>query len=401
MIPQEQLTLLKRGVVEIISEAELLAKLKKGKPLRVKAGFDPTAPDLHLGHTVLLQKLKQFQDLGHQAIFVIGDYTAMIGDPSGRNETRPALSDREIKLNVKTYEEQVFKILDKKRTQVVYNSAWLDRMNGREMIRLAARRTVARMLERDDFEKRFKGNIPISIHEFLYPLLQGQDSVALRADVELGGTDQKFNLLVGRDLQRDEGQEPQVVMTLPLLVGTDSVQKMSKSYGNAIGIADPPGEMFGHLMSISDELMWSYYELLSDLSLEEIKKLRTSVQSGDFHPKEAKQKLALEITTRFHNSRLAATAAAEFDRVFRQKEAPAKVEEVLLPASSDSISVSQLLQQVGLVTSRSEARRLIEQKAVTIDDQRLIDPAGTLPTKGSYLIQVGKRRFKKVRFSPR
>ena len=263
MTPEDQLKLLKRGTVEIISEAELLAKLKKGKPLRVKAGFDPTAPDLHLGHTVLLHKMRQFQDLGHQAIFIIGDYTAMIGDPSGRNETRPALSERDIKVNVKTYEEQVFRILDLKKTQVVYNSAWLGKMNATDLIRLAARRTVARMLERNDFEKRFRAGVPINLHEFLYPLLQGQDSVALRADVELGGTDQKFNLLVGRDLQKDEGQEPQVVMTLPLLVGTDGVQKMSKSFGNAIGITESAREMYGKVMSISDQQMWNYYELLS------------------------------------------------------------------------------------------------------------------------------------------
>ena len=395
----EQLTLLKRGTVEIISEEELLAKLKKGKLLRVKAGFDPTAPDLHLGHTVLLQKLKQFQELGHQAIFMIGDYTAMIGDPSGRNETRPTLTDRDIKLNVKTYEEQVFKILDRNKTQVVYNSAWLAKISGTEMIRLAARRTVARMLERDDFEKRFKANIPIGIHEFLYPLLQGQDSVALRADVELGGTHQKFNLLVGRELQRDESQEPQVVMTLPLLVGTDGVQKMSKSYGNAIGINDPANDMFGKIMSISDGLMWNYYELLSNLSIAEIANLKSSVAQGSFHPMAAKKKLALEITSRFHGAQPAANAAGEFEKIFSQKGVPSDVEEVRLKSDKPMVPVANLIADLGLAPSRSEARRLIEQNAVTIDEQRFANPAGSLETKGSHLIQVGKRRFKRVRFS--
>ena len=398
MTPEDQLKLLKRGTVEIISEAELLAKLKKGKPLRVKAGFDPTAPDLHLGHTVLLHKMRQFQDLGHQAIFIIGDYTAMIGDPSGRNETRPALSERDIKVNVKTYEEQVFRILDLKKTQVVYNSAWLGKMNATDLIRLAARRTVARMLERNDFEKRFRAGVPINLHEFLYPLLQGQDSVALRADVELGGTDQKFNLLVGRDLQKDEGQEPQVVMTLPLLVGTDGVQKMSKSFGNAIGITESAREMYGKVMSISDQQMWNYYELLSALPMEEIGRLKQATADGQFHPMEAKRRLAVEITGRFHDPKSAQSAEEEFTRVFSRRETPQDVGEVRLAAKSGRIPVAQLLAETGLAPSRSEARRLLEQKAVTINGSRLSDPAGQIEANGTHLIQVGKRRFKKVHF---
>lgn len=397
--PHEQLNRLKRGVVEIISEEELLSKLKKGRPLRVKAGFDPTAPDLHLGHTVLLQKLKAFQDLGHHAIFIIGDYTAMIGDPSGRNETRPALSEAEIKRNVRTYEEQVFRILDKTKTQVVFNSAWLGKMSGADLLRLASRRTVARMLERDDFEKRFEANIPINLHEFLYPILQGQDSVALRADVEMGGTDQKFNLLAGRDMQKDEGQEPQVVILLPLLVGTDGVQKMSKSFGNAVGIAEPPKEIFGKIMSISDALMWNYYELLSDRPLREIERMKKQVLEGGLHPMAAKKQLALEITARFHQAKLAVAAAEEFDRVFSQKQVPSDVEEVWLRPSTEKISLANLLTDLGLSPSRSEARRLISQNAVTLNDQRFTDPAGMIAQEGSLLIQVGKRRFRKVHFS--
>ncbi len=398
MTPEQQLTLLKRGTVEIISETELLAKLKKGKPLRIKAGFDPTAPDLHLGHTVLLQKMKQFQEMGHQVVFVIGDFTAMIGDPSGRNESRPALSERDIKLNVRTYEEQVFKVLDRKSTQVVSNSGWLGKLAGTDLIRLAAKRTVARMLERDDFEKRFRAGVPINLHEFLYPLLQGQDSVALRADVELGGTDQKFNLLVGRDLQKDEGQEPQVVMTLPLLVGTDGVQKMSKSFGNAIGITESAREMYGKVMSISDQQMWNYYELLSALPMEEIGRLKQATLRGEFHPMEAKRRLAAEITERFHDTKSARGAAEEFTRVFSRRETPQDVGEVHLTAKSGRIPVAQLLTETGLAPSRSEARRLLEQQAVTIDGSRFSDPAAQLEANGTHLIQVGKRRFKKVHF---
>lgn len=384
MTPAEQLTLLKRGVVEIISGEELLAKLKKGKPLRIKAGFDPTAPDLHLGHTVLLQKLKQFQGLGHQAIFVIGDYTAMIGDPSGRNEARPQLSDRDIKVNVKTYEAQVFKILDPKKTQVVYNSSWLGKMNGSDMIRLAAKRTVARMLERDDFEKRFKSETPIGIHEFLYPLLQGQDSVELQADVELGGTDQKFNLLVGRDLQRDAGQEPQVIMTLPLLVGIDGAQKMSKSFGNYIGITEAPSEIFGKVMSISDHLMWDYYELLTDVPLESVKKL---------HPKQAKERLALELVGRFHGLKEAEKAAQEFEKIFSKKGLPSEITETRLTAGDSLVNI---LARCGGFKSKSQIRQLMAQGAVRVNNQKVTDINYRLENSGEYIVQAGPRWFNKI-----
>ncbi|MBI4374272.1 MAG: tyrosine--tRNA ligase [Deltaproteobacteria bacterium] len=395
---KEQIEVLKRGIVEIISEEELIAKLNKGKPLRVKAGFDPTSPDLHLGHTVLLQKMKQFQELGHEVIFIIGDYTARIGDPSGRNETRPALTSEQIGKNVVTYKEQVYKILDRNKTQVVYNSSWLDKMSGADLIRLASKKTVSRMLERDDFEKRYKGGVPISIHEFLYPLLQGQDSVVLNSDVELGGTDQKFNLLVGRELQKEAGFESQVVITLPLLIGTDGVQKMGKSYGNAIGITESPKEMYGKLMSISDPLMWNYYELLSNLSIDQIKKLKEEVSSGTLHPMEAKKRLAHEITARLHSLSEADHAAAEFTQVFQTKKSPEDVDEVRVKTLSGEVVVASLLADLNLASSRSEARRLIQQHAVIIDEKPFSDWKGSIPAKGSYLIQVGKRRFKKVSF---
>ncbi len=384
MTPSEQLALLKRGAIEIISESELLAKLKKGKPLRVKAGFDPTSPDLHLGHTVLLQKMKQFQDLGHEVIFIIGDYTAKIGDPSGRNETRPALSQEQIGKNVVTYKDQVFKILDRKKARVVYNSEWLGKMSAEDLIRLASKKTVSRMLERDDFEKRYRGEIPISIHEFLYPLLQGQDSVEVRADVELGGTDQKFNLLVGRDLQKEAGQESQVVMTLPLLIGTDGVQKMSKSYGNSIGVNETPKEMFGKIMSVSDDLMWNYYELLTDASLPEVKKL---------HPKEAKKRLALEIVERFHDKSQAQDAAEEFDKVFSKKEKPSDIPETVF--KGDHLLVD-LLSQCGGFKSKTQIRQLITQGAVSVNEKRVTDIGFRLTGPGQYLVRAGKRWFNKI-----
>lgn len=396
---QSQLSLLKRGTVEIIQEAELVEKLKRGKPLRIKAGFDPTAPDLHLGHTVLLQKLRQFQGLGHRVIFLIGDFTAMIGDPSGRNETRPALEDAQIVQNVKSYQDQVFKILDPEKTEVAYNSRWLSSMTSRDLLKLAARHTVARMLERDDFEKRYKKGEPISIHEFLYPLLQGYDSVALKADVELGGTDQKFNLLVGRELQRQEGQEPQVVMTLPLLVGTDGIQKMSKSYGNFIGIQESASQIFGKIMSISDKLMWSYYELLSDLDSEALIALKAAVNAGNEHPKEVKRRLGVELAARFHGDAAANAAAVEFDNVFKNKGIPEEVEEITLNAIKKGYPVVDLLLKAQLVPSKSEARRLIQQGGISINDKKLHDINSLIGIEGAEsesLIRVGKRRFVRI-----
>ncbi len=394
----EHLKIIKRGAVEIISEEELVSKLKKGKPLRIKAGFDPTAPDLHLGHTVLIQKLKQFQDLGHHVIFLIGDFTATIGDPSGRNETRPPLSEEQIRANIKTYQTQVFKILNPKKTEVVFNSTWLDPLTARDMIRLASRETVARMMERDDFEKRYKKGNPISVHEFLYPLIQGHDSVALKADVEIGGNDQKFNLLMGRELQRQSGQEPQVILTLPLLLGTDGVQKMSKSYGNYIGITESANEIFGKIMSISDELMWTYYELLSEKSTNEIHELRKNVLAGKEHPKKAKVCLAKEIVARFYDAQRASLAESEFEKIFAEKKNPSEIEEVQLPRSSAKKNLSHLLTELGMTESHSDARRMIQQNAVTLNGTRVADPKASLDEFGEYLIQVGKRKFKKVRF---
>ncbi|HEX5035810.1 MAG TPA: tyrosine--tRNA ligase [bacterium] len=388
------MSLLKRGTVEVIQESELLEKLKGGKPLRVKAGFDPTAPDLHLGHTVLIQKLKQFQDLGHHVIFLIGDFTAMIGDPSGRSETRPALSEDQIKQNVKTYQDQVFKILDPKKTEIAFNSHWLSRMNAKDMIRLASRHTVARMLERDDFEKRYEKGESIAIHEFLYPLLQGQDSVALKADVELGGTDQKFNLLVGRELQRQDGQSPQVVMTLPLLVGTDGVQKMSKSYGNYIGIQEAPSEIFGKVMSISDELMWNYYELLSSLDMEEIRSLRSSVASGQEHPKEVKIRLAKELVARFHGNAAAEAAAVEFENIFKNKGLPDEIETIEIRNSEGRVLVD-ILVKAKLAPSKSEVRRLIKQGGVSVDDKK-VNEIDYVVSPEEHIIRVGKKKFLKV-----
>lgn len=394
-----QMERLKRGIVELISEPELAAKLKKGKPLRVKAGFDPTAPDLHLGHTVLLQKLKQFQEMGHHVIFLIGDFTAMIGDPSGRSEARPPLADIDIKKNVRTYEEQVFKILDPKKTQVVFNSAWMAKLSAKDLIQLASRQTVARMLERDDFEKRYSAGHPIAIHEFLYPLLQGYDSVQLNADIELGGTDQKFNLLVGRELQRHAGQEPQVVMTLPLLVGTDGVQKMSKSYGNSIGIRESAREIFGKVMSVSDGLMWSYYELLSDKTVEELRTLKRAVESGAEHPKTAKQNLAAELVERFHGKAAAQEAREEFDKIFKNKGLPDELECAFLPKGKGARLLVDVLAELELAPSKSEARRLMRQGGVSVDGQRIDDIEYTLDPIKDYVLRVGKRRFKKIKFA--
>lgn len=388
-----------QGCVELITHEELRKKLASKKPLRIKAGFDPTAPDLHLGHVVLLQKLKAFQDLGHQVILLIGDFTARIGDPSGCRETRPMLSEKAIQENAKTYIAQVEKVLDVNKAEIRYNSEWLGKVDLTKILGLTSRYTVARMLERDDFEKRYQSGEPIGIHEFLYPLLQGYDSVELKADVELGGTDQKFNLLVGRHVQHEFGQETQVIMTLPLLIGTDGVQKMSKSYGNAIGIQEPPQEIFGKLMSISDELMWSYFELLTDRSPEKVATLRSEVASGRHHPKATKQELAFELTARFHGTAAAQKAAAEFERVFAAKKLPSEIETVSLAMREKKISLPQLIVQLGLAESNSEAGRLIAQGGVRLNERKVDDRKLMLAAQGEYLLQVGKRRFKKVLFN--
>ena len=395
---EEQLAVIKRGTVEIIEEPQLVEKLCLGKVLRVKAGFDPTAPDLHLGHTVLLTKLRHFQELGHQVIFLIGDFTAMIGDPSGRQKTRPPLSRGEIGENVKTYQRQVFKILDPKKTETRYNSEWLYKLGTRGTVELAARYTVARLLERDDFSKRFKSGEPISFHEFLYPLLQGWDSVLLKADVELGGTDQKFNLLMGRQLQREEGQSPQVIITLPLLEGTDGVQKMSKSANNVIGIEEAAKSIFGKIMSLSDELMWRYYELLSTKEISEIEALKKSVSNGELNPKMAKIDLASELVGRYHGAKAASDAAAEFDRVFSKHGSPTDLETAVLKKTGSARGVVPLLTELGLTKSNNEARRLVVQGGFKIDEQKISDPNHLLPEAGEHLIQAGKRRFLKIVF---
>ena len=395
-----QLSIIKRGAVELISEEELLEKLKKsiktGKPLRIKAGFDPTAPDLHLGHTVLIQKLKQFQELGHHIIFLIGDFTGMIGDPTGKSETGKPLTKEDVARNAETYKAQIFKILDEKKTEMVFNSQWMNNLSVSELIHLASKHTVARMLERDDFKKRYAGNRPIAIHEFLYPLIQGYDSVVLKADVELGGTDQKFNLLVGRELQREFGQEPQVVITMPLLEGTDGVQKMSKSLGNYIGIIEPPQEIFGKIMSISDELMMRYYELLSGLPNAELEKLKQNLKNEAVHPKEAKARLAKEMVARFHGAEAAIKAAVEFDKIFKSKGIPEDIEEKTITIQTDDIGVIDLLKATALAPSTSEARRLIQQGGVSIDGTKISDINLRFPAHKDYLLQVGKRRFAKV-----
>ena len=386
-----QLALIKRGADELLIEAELVDKLESGRPLRVKAGFDPTAPDLHLGHTVLINKLRHFQDLGHHVMFLIGDFTGMIGDPSGKNATRPPLSREQILENADTYREQVFKILDPVKTEVCFNSTWFDPIGAAGMIRLAARHTVARMLERDDFAKRYANGQPIAIHEFLYPLCQGYDSVAMKSDIELGGTDQKFNLLVGRELQKHYGQPPQCVLMMPLLEGLDGVNKMSKSLGNYIGIAEPPGEIFGKLMSISDELMWRYYDLLSFRGNDEIAKLKREVGEGR-NPRDVKVLLALEIVARFHSQRDADAALAEFEARFQRGQLPDDMPEVTVPAGS----VAQVLKAAGLTASTSEAQRLIGGGGVRIDGERVADGAVMLAAGQSLVMQVGKRKFARV-----
>ena len=391
----EQIAELIRGTDQVLPEDGLAAKLKEDRPLVVKAGFDPTAPDLHIGHTVLINKMRQFQQLGHDVVFLIGDFTGMIGDPSGKNATRPALSSEEISANAATYEKQIFKILDEERTRVEFNSTWMDKMGAAGLVKLAARHTVARMLERDDFSKRYKSGQPISIHELLYPLVQGYDSVALKADVELGGTDQTFNLLVGRQLQQDYGQAPQIVMTTPLLEGLDGVQKMSKSLNNYIGITAAPGEMFGKIMSISDDLMWRYFEVLSFRGLADIKALRQSVDGG-MNPRDAKFELGLEIVARFHSDAAAREAQLEFVARFQQGAMPDEIPEVSLVAENGVLGIAHLLKGAGLVGSTSDANRMLKQGAVKIDGQRVEDRTLQLVAGSCNVYQVGKRKFARV-----
>ena len=389
------LELIRRGADEIIREDELRTKLERDRPLRVKTGFDPTAPDLHLGHTVLINKMRQFQELGHHVMFLIGDFTGLIGDPSGRDVTRKPLTPEQLAENAETYKQQVFKILDPEKTEICFNSEWGNALGSTGMIKLASSYTVARMLERDDFKKRYASNQPISIHEFLYPLMQGYDSVVMRADVELGGTDQKFNLLVGRELQKQEGQEPQIALTMPILEGLDGVRKMSKSLDNYVGIDEDPGEMFGKLMSISDDLMWRYYELLSFRPLIEIQGLRKEVEEGR-NPKQAKVELALEIVTRFHDGKAAKNAANEFSARFRRGEMPADIEEKQVMIEGETIPIAGLLKKSGLVASTSDGIRMLKQGAVRIDSERVEDGAMAIIAGSSHVYQVGKRRFARV-----
>ena len=393
---EAQLREIERGTVAVIPRQELVEKLRRGKPLRVKWGADPSAQDLHLGHTVVLNKLHQFQELGHTVIFLIGDFTAMIGDPTGRSETRKALTRDEVRANAETYARQVFKILDPDRTELRFNSEWLDALTPTDIVRLCGHYTVARLLERDDFSKRFRDGVPIHVHEFLYPLVQAYDSVALRADVELGGTDQHFNLLVGRDVQRGFGQEPQVVLTTPILDGINGGQKMSKSLGNAVGIADPPDDMYGKLMSISDELMLGYYELLSTVDADYVR----SVADGRVHPMQAKKKLAAELVARFHDAAAAERAAAAFSRRFQQGQQPDEMPTHAWAADDPDVWVCRLLKTSGLAKSTSEARRLIRQGGVRLDGARVTDPELHVPAAGETVVQVGKRRILKVVFAP-
>jgi tyrosyl-tRNA synthetase len=395
---KEQLEITKRGCSELIIEAEFVEKLKKGRPLRVKAGFDPTAPDLHLGHTVLINKLRQLQDLGHHIIFLIGDFTGMIGDPTGKNATRPPLTREQIADNAKTYQAQVFRILDPARTEVAFNSTWMDKLTSVDMIRLAAKYNVARMLERDDFGKRYKSGQQIAIHEFLYPLVQGYDSVALKADIELGGTDQKFNLLVGRELQKDYGQSTQCILTMPLLEGLDGVNKMSKSLGNYVGIAESPEQIFGKLMSISDELMWRYIELLSFESLATIRNWKMEVETGS-NPRDIKVGFAQEIVARFHDRAAAEKALADFEARFKQGQVPEDIPELTLSTGGEPILFYQVLKRSGLTASTSEAMRLIEQGGVKLDGEKVSDKALKLSAGGPFVIQVGKRKFARVLLS--
>lgn len=393
---EESLELIKRGAVGLLLENELVERLKSGRPLRIKAGFDPTAPDLHLGHTVLINKLRQFQELGHHVMFLIGDFTGMIGDPTGKNVTRKPLTREEIQVNAKTYQEQVFKILDPQKTEVMFNSTWFDQMTPADFIHLAAKHTVARMLERDDFGKRYASGQPIAIHEFLYPLVQGYDSVAMRADVELGGTDQTFNLLVGRELQKHYGQLPQIVLTMPILEGLDGVQKMSKSLGNYVGIRDEPNEMFGKLMSISDDLMWRYFELLSFYPVREIAEWRRQVDGQALNPRDVKFRLAEELVARFHGAEAGRSALAAFIERFQKGGLPEDLAEIQVKSRDGRLLIANLLKEAGLVTSTSEALRLIQQGAVRIDGERVENRDLTLVTGSKHVYQVGKRRVARV-----
>jgi len=392
---QESLKIIKRGCDELLVEEEMAEKLKSGRPLRVKAGFDPTAPDLHLGHTVLMNKMRQFQELGHQVIFLIGDFTAMIGDPTAKNATRPSLSREQIEANAKTYRDQVFKILDPVKTEIAFNSTWFDPMSAADLIRLAARHTVARMLERDDFGKRYRGNQSIAIHEFLYPLVQGYDSVALRADIELGGTDQKFNLLVGRELQKHYDQSPQCILTMPLLEGLDGGNKMSKSLGNYVGINEPPDQIFGKLMSISDELMWRYIELLSFQPLDVIDQWKAEIAQGR-NPMEIKIGFAKEIVARFHDKAAAEKAHADFQARFKQGEMPDDIPEHGIAVDGDPLPLTQILKRVGLTASTSEAMRMIDQGGVRLNGEKVSDKGLVLSKGQRFVLQVGKRKFARV-----
>jgi tyrosyl-tRNA synthetase len=401
---EEQLEYLRKGAVGIIRAEELAAKLERSRrtarPLTVKVGFDPSAPDLHLGHTVVLRKMKHFQELGHRVVFLIGDFTGMIGDPTGQSKTRPALTRAQVEENAATYRRQVFKILDPKRTVVEFNSRWLGKLGAEGFIRLASRYTVARILERDDFARRYKAGQPIGVHEFLYPLAQAYDSVALEADVEMGGTDQTFNLLVGREVMREYGLEPQVVLTMPLLEGLDGVEKMSKSLGNTIGINEPAREIYGKVMSVSDTLMWRYYELCTDLTIAGIEILKRSVAAGETHPKQAKSDLARRIVADYHGAAAAEAAAAEFEKIFARHESPEEMREVSLPPDARPVWVPKLLVSLGLAKSNGEARRLIEQGGVSLDGERLADATRELPAPAgaAYTVKVGKRHFVRVRF---
>ena len=394
----EQLDIIKRGCDELLVEEELKQKLATGRPLRIKAGFDPTAPDLHLGHTVLLNKMRQLQDLGHHALFLIGDFTGMIGDPSGKNATRPPLTREEVAENAKSYTSQVFKILRAEQTEVVFNSTWMDKFNAADLIKLAATHTVARMLERDDFSKRYQGNQPIAIHEFLYPLIQGYDSVALKADIELGGTDQKFNLLMGRELQKHYGQAAQCILTMPLLEGLDGVNKMSKSLGNYIGINETPQQIFGKIMSVSDELMWRYIELLSFESLGTVRQWQQEVEQGR-NPRDIKVMFAQEIVTRFHSKQDAEAALADFEARFKNGAMPDEMPEKTLQAEGDGLPIAQLLKQAGLTASTTEALRMIEQGGVKLDGEKVSDKTVKVSRGKTVVVQVGKRKFARVTVS--
>ena len=393
---EEQLAVFRRGADEILREDELREKLRLGRPLRIKAGFDPTAPDLHLGHTVLINKLRQLQDLGHHVLFLIGDFTGRIGDPSGKNATRPPLSGEDIERNAATYREQVFRILDPERTEIVFNSTWMEPLGAAGMVQLASRQTVARMLERDDFHKRYQEHQPIAIHEFLYPLIQGYDSVALEADVELGGTDQKFNLLVGRELQKPEGGNPQVILTMPILEGLDGVQKMSKSLDNYVAVQDTPEDMFGKLMSISDELMWRYYELLSLRSMDEVRGERERAATGERNPRDIKFDLAIELVDRFHGKGAGASERDRFIQRFQHQALPEDIPELRLDIPAEGLPLANLLKQAGLAASTSEARNLVRQGGVRVDGERATDAMAVVTAATPVLLQVGKRRIARV-----